>query len=74
MKKLLACLWVLALLITTSCCAVADEYGAWTYHVLADGTAEIITYQNPEATSVQIPETLNGTKVTNIAGGLSASA
>ena len=70
MKKLLACLWVLALLIATSCCAVADEQsGDWWYRVLADGTAEIITYQSPKATSVQIPETLNGTKVTNIAGG-----
>ena len=69
MKKLLACLLVLALLIATFCCAVADDSDDWEYRILADGTAEITYYPNLEATSVQIPETLNGTKVTNIAGG-----
>ena len=69
MKKFLSCLLVLALLITTFCCAVADDSDAWEYCILADGTAEIAYYPNLEATSVQIPETLNGTKVTNIAGG-----
>ena len=69
MKKILACLLVLALSMAAFCCAVADECGDWSYHVLADGTAEIVYYFNLETTSVQIPETLNGTKVTNIAGG-----
>ena len=48
---------------------MADDSDAWEYCILADGTAEIAYYPNLEATSVQIPETLNGTKVTNIAGG-----
>ena len=72
MKKFLSCLWVLALLIATSCCAVADELetitsGDWSYRVLADGTAQITEYSNQTATSVQIPETLNGMKVTDVA-------
>ena len=72
MKKLLACFLALALLIATSCCAMADEpetftSGDWEYRVLADGTAEITEYSKPNATSVQIPETLDGRKVTNIA-------
>ena len=70
MKKFLACFLALALLIATSCCAVADDSDDWEYRIMdADGTAEITYYPNLEATSVQIPETLNGTKVTNIAGG-----
>ena len=69
MKKLLACLLVLALSMAAFCCAVADDSDDWEYRILADGTAEIAYYPNLEATSVQIPETLNGTKVTNIAGG-----
>ncbi len=73
MKKLLACFLALALLIATSCCAMADEQetitsGDWEYRVLADGTAEITRYSNSEATSIQIPETLDGRKVTNITG------
>ena len=51
MKKLLACLLVLALSMATCCCAVADEQetfinGYWTYRVLADGTAEITNSTN----------------------------
>lgn len=73
MKKLLACLFVLALLIATSCCAVADEpetftSGDWSYRVLADGTAHITGYSNSTATSIQIPDTLDGRKVTDVDG------
>ena len=73
MKKFLACLWVLALLIATSCCAVADEQetfinGYWTYRVLADGTAEITNCTDSDATSIQIPDTLDGRKVTDVDG------
>ena len=74
MKKLLACFLALALLIATSCCAVADEpkpitSGDWKYRILADGTAHITGYSNSTATSIQIPETLDGVTVTDIAGG-----
>ena len=73
MKKFLSCLLVLALSMAAFCCAVADEQeiitsGDWEYRVLADGTAEITNYSNLEATSIQIPETLDRRKVTNIIG------
>ena len=75
MKKLLACLWVLALLIATCCCAVADEQetftsGDWSYRVLADGTAEITNYDfsKSDTTRIQIPEMLDGRTVSNITG------
>ena len=71
MKKLLACLWVLALSMAAFCCAVADEpetfiSGDWEYRVLADGTAQIIDYSNYEATSIPIPDTLDDRKVTDV--------
>ena len=47
--------------------ALPDDSDDWKYRILADGTAEITEYSNPNATSVQIPETLNGMKVTDVA-------
>lgn len=75
MKKFLSCLLVLALLIATCCCAVADEpetftSGDWEYRVLADGTAEITNYDfsKSDTTRIQIPEMLDGRTVSNITG------
>ena len=47
--------------------AMPDDSDDWEYRILADGTAEITEYSNPNATNVQIPEALNGMKVTDVA-------
>ncbi len=73
MKKCLAFLLICSLMVSAFLYAVAEEQkpevytsGDWEYILLEDGTAEIKEYNNKEIETVEIPEELDGKRVTGI--------
>lgn len=73
MKKCLAFLLICSLTVSAFFYAAAEEKepevytsGDWEYILLEDGTAEIKEYCNKEIETVEIPEELDGKRVTGI--------
>ena len=48
--------------------SAANYWGVWEYNILNDGTVEITGFSDYNATSIDIPATLNGYTVTSIGG------
>ena len=73
MKKCLAFLLICSMMVSAFLYAVAEEKkpevytsGEWKYILLEEGTAEIKKYSNKDAETVEIPEELDGRRVTSI--------
>ena len=70
-KRILSLLTVLVMAVSLAgvlpaVTASADYWGVWQYKILNDGTVEIIGFSDDNATSIDIPATLNGYTVTSI--------